>query len=38
VLRFDSWNPVDREIIEKALKEKVSIVLDRAEKKKKRSS
>ena len=32
VLRFDSGNPFDREIIEKALIEKVSIVLDGAEK------
>jgi len=38
VLRFDSHDPVDREIIEKALNEKVRIVLGRAERKKKRSS
>lgn len=37
VLRFNSHDPVDREIIEKALKKKVSIVLGRPEKKKKRA-
>jgi hypothetical protein len=38
VLKFDSWVPVDRDLIEKTLKEKVSTVLGKPKKKKKRSS